>query len=111
MTDAPRRWIYAHMQGLGDVVFESSESFNEGSVKAYRLCLLTVSRNEQGAVVDKNVQKFAGYAHGIMRDPIILGESAFIMACLAPKDLAHAAESAWSNILRPNNGRFPGRGA
>lgn len=97
MTTKPEsvRWIFASLNGLGDVVFETADPIGDRPVRAWRACHVRVFRDEKGNITQKDVRKLPGYGLGFHTDPLVLNPWAFNLACVAPKDLCAAAEKEW----------------
>ncbi len=98
MTKKPEsvRWIFASLNGLGDVVFETADPISDVPVRAWRCCHVRVLKDEKGNIIEKNVRKLPGYALGLHADPLVFNPWAFNMACVAPKDLGEAATKEWT---------------
>ncbi len=104
------RWMFAHLDVLGTVCFETEDAMGHGHIRATKLCAVRIKVDKDGHVVDQSVSRMSGYQIGFLQDPVFIGESAVIVVCIAPDDMAEAARRAWSNIAianrLPDNGRF-----
>jgi len=105
MRDDGKRWIFATVHGLGDVVFLASTPITTDEVvKARKITRFTIGRDPSGAMTGKGVSKMPFYGLGLVNDPISIMPSSIAIYGLAPTELAKACNSAWSDIEIADNG-------
>ena len=93
------RQIFAHIQSIGDVCFETESPMDGGPICARRVCSVSVSMDQKtGAVTGVNLTRMGAYQVGFMQDPVTINGGAVAFSCLAPKEMAVAAREAWSDI-------------